>query len=165
MIIVCDLDGTIANNEHRLQYLETRPKDWESFYNAEHMKNDVPFPQAQLVFRKIMAVPSIHMVFLTGRPVRTQGVTAWWLYANYGWNVVYEDQASAFLGSPARPGLALMLMRSDTDRRTADVYKEQKVQALGSLRPDEAFLFIDDDERCYEMYSRYGVILRTPECW
>lgn len=30
--VIFDLDGTLANADHRLHHLESRPKDWDSFY-------------------------------------------------------------------------------------------------------------------------------------
>jgi hydroxymethylpyrimidine pyrophosphatase-like HAD family hydrolase len=29
--IVCDIDGTVANIEHRRQYVATKPKNWKAF--------------------------------------------------------------------------------------------------------------------------------------
>ena len=38
-IILCDIDGTVANNEHRQHYLKNQ-KDWKSFF--DEMVNDIP---------------------------------------------------------------------------------------------------------------------------
>ena len=38
-IVLCDIDGTIANNDHRQHYLEDK-KDWDGFF-AE-LINDAP---------------------------------------------------------------------------------------------------------------------------
>lgn len=34
MIIICDIDGTIADCTHRVHFIESEPKDWDSFYGA-----------------------------------------------------------------------------------------------------------------------------------
>ena len=31
-IIVCDLDGTLANCEHRVHHVQNKPKNWDAFY-------------------------------------------------------------------------------------------------------------------------------------
>lgn len=35
--IIVDLDGTLANCEHRRHFLETKPKDWKSFHGLVHL--------------------------------------------------------------------------------------------------------------------------------
>ena len=37
-IVICDIDGTIANNDHRQHYLEGK-KDWEGFFSELESMN------------------------------------------------------------------------------------------------------------------------------
>jgi hypothetical protein len=166
MIIVCDLDGTVANNDHRqIHVQEGMPrKDWDKFYDPALIKDDLPFQDAQAFFDRASRIDGIHIVFLTGRPERTRGVTAWWLYAHYRINIIPEDRAANFLLSPAI-GMAQLIMRGDNDWRNANLYKKGRVEQLSRIRPGEPFVFIDDDTRCYETYWRYGIVLRPPEAW
>jgi hypothetical protein len=166
MILVVDLDGTIANNDHRQVFVQegVPRKDWDKFYDPQLMKEDLPFRDAQSFFDRVSRVDGVHVVFLTGRPERTRGVTAWWLYAHYKINIIPQDRAAGFLLAPAA-GMAQLIMRGDSDWRNANLYKKGKVEQLAQLRPGEPFIFIDDDVRCYEDYWRYGIVLRPPEAW
>lgn len=35
MFIVFDLDGTLADCEHRIHHITKEPKDWRAFFEAE----------------------------------------------------------------------------------------------------------------------------------
>ena len=63
-IILCDIDGTVANNEHRQHYLKNK-KDWKSFF--DEMVNDIPIHD---VINKIIEEKNEgkQIVFITGRP-------------------------------------------------------------------------------------------------
>ena len=62
-IILCDIDGTIANNDHRQHFLEGK-KDWDGFF-SELINNEPIFPIINKVIEEYKAGKDI--VFLTGR--------------------------------------------------------------------------------------------------
>jgi hypothetical protein len=33
-VIICDLNGTLCNIDHRRHFVEEEPQDWKSFYEA-----------------------------------------------------------------------------------------------------------------------------------
>ena len=39
-IVLCDIDGTVANNDHRQHYLEGK-KDWDGFFSELINDTDV----------------------------------------------------------------------------------------------------------------------------
>jgi hypothetical protein len=41
-IILCDLDGTLADCSHRLPHIQKKPKDWRAFFSA--CASDAPIP-------------------------------------------------------------------------------------------------------------------------
>ena len=78
-IILCDIDGTIANNDHRQHFLEGK-KDWEGFFSE--LVNDLPI---QIIIDKVIQeqVNGKEIVFLTGRPERYRYSTTLWLKEHF----------------------------------------------------------------------------------
>lgn len=173
MIIVCDIDGTVADHFHRFQYVEgsepcdctkgaliagcgscngtgrrKKKKNWEAYFDKMGLDPVIP-EAARVVPRLVFARPS-KFYFLTGRPERYRNITEQWL----------RDKLSVQINPLVGPKLH---MRPDTDRRSSSLYKDDLASALSSLghRP----LFIDDDLRNKDMYEKYGVFLKAPECW
>lgn len=60
--IICDLDGTLFDIDHRLPYLEA--KDWDKFYEA--VKDDTPYIWCQELLHA-MTLIGHKLVFITGR--------------------------------------------------------------------------------------------------
>ena len=80
-IILCDIDGTVANNDHRQHFLEGK-KDWDGFFDA--LDKDKPI---SLIINKIIRENESgkNIIFLTGRPERYRKTTRDWLtkYFNF----------------------------------------------------------------------------------
>ncbi len=76
MDVICDIDGTIANMEHRRMFLEHKPKDWPQFFS--NMINDEPVaPMIELI--RTLWVAKHNIIFCTGRPAEYRDVTIQWL--------------------------------------------------------------------------------------
>lgn len=153
MILLVDIDGTIADNSHREGFLQGSKKDWDSFYNPELMAKDEPIAVAMEVVPRLITREGIHFLFLTGRPERTREVTVAWLAKHIG----------CVATPPSSVDGPHLLMRPDGDHRRADVYKEEWVTFLKKW--NKPLVFIDDDERNTEMYRKHGIYLKAPECW
>jgi FMN phosphatase YigB (HAD superfamily) len=51
MIVFCDIDGTLVDNEHRRALVESRDRDqqkWDLFYSDDELRRDIPYALAQL---------------------------------------------------------------------------------------------------------------------
>ena len=101
-IILCDIDGTVADNSHRQHFLEGK-KDWDGFFSE--LINDLPIHP---IIDKISQeqADGKEIVFLTGRPERYRYSTTLWLekYFNFEFK---------------------LLMRKDGDQRNKlDIKKE-----------------------------------------
>ena len=74
-IILCDIDGTVADNSHRQYFLEGK-KDWDGFFSE--LVNDLPI---QIIIDKVIQEQANgkEIVFLTGRPERYRYSTTLWL--------------------------------------------------------------------------------------
>lgn len=153
MILLVDIDGTLADNSHRQGFLQSTKKDWDSFYDPELMAKDAPIEVAMEVVPRLIAKPDLHFAFLTGRPERTRSVTMAWIARHIG----------CIATIPSSNEGPHLLMRPDGDHRRADVYKEEWILFL--KKRGKPIVFIDDDERNTEMYRKHGIFLKAPECW
>ena len=62
-IVICDIDGTIANNDHRQHFLEGK-KDWDGFFSE--LNKIYQFIQ----YKKLLIYRTNMSPFITGRPER-----------------------------------------------------------------------------------------------
>lgn len=117
---VVDLDGVLADVEHRLHHLQSRPKNWAAFFAG--IADDPVLPEGLAVARELAA--EHELVYLSGRPERTRADTEDWLRRH---------------GVP--PGR--VLLRRDGDRRPARVTKLGILRRLAADRP--VVVLVDDD--------------------
>jgi hypothetical protein len=141
MKIICDIDGTVADNTHREHHIAGVEKDYDKFYDHALIALDKPIEKALKVIPHILDVSETYeFVYLTGRPESTRQAT-------YDWLNKYDIYAPIY-------------MRANNDRSRAVEYKERFVRTYGSR-----MLFIDDDPRNEAMYWKYGIPLHAPDCW
>jgi phosphoglycolate phosphatase-like HAD superfamily hydrolase len=136
MLVVFDIDGTLADCRHRLHYVRTRPKNWAAFDAG--IPHDILIPSTAAVFHQM--VDAGHAVILaTGRNEATRLSTENWLANNRlrGYQKIY--------------------MRVDGDYRPDDVVKgEMLTQIIADYgqRPDMVF---DDRPRVVAMWRAAGI--------
>lgn len=84
MFIVFDLDGTLANCDHRAHYLQQKPKDWEAYFNA--CDKDKPYSEMLALMSNLQLMRDIngkelHRIEIwTGRREDQREKTKKWLY-------------------------------------------------------------------------------------
>jgi acid phosphatase class B len=121
-IILCDIDGTVANNDHRQHFLEGK-KDWDGFFSE--LSNDIPIYS---IIEKIKNHQSEgkDIIFLTGRPERHREETESWLkrYFNFKFQ---------------------LLMRKDNDLRNKVIAKEELLKE-NSIQSGSIHLVYENDE-------------------
>jgi len=115
-----DIDGVVADVRHRLFHIERRPKDWDGFFEAAI--DDPPHDEGLAIVDQLANDHEI--VFLTGRPHRTEPDTREWL---------------------ERHGLGdhRLVMRPEGDRRPAPIVKAELLAELGRGRV--VSVVVDDD--------------------
>ncbi|MGP3977724.1 phosphatase domain-containing protein [Streptomyces sp. 8N114] len=128
---VFDLDGTLADVRHRLLFLQQRPRDWDSFFQAAV---DDP-PLAKGIALAMETARQCELGYVTGRPERCRADTGEWLKAH---------------GLP----IGRLLMRAEGDRRPARITKLELLQQLARERP--VTLVVDDDEQVNAAYESAG---------
>ena len=138
MLVVFDIDGTLANIEHRLDYVRSKPKNWAAFDAG--IPNDKVNEPVAAVFHQM--VDAGHAVILaSGRNERSRAATEQWFVANglRGWQKLY--------------------MRKADDFRSDDIVKQeildQIVRDFGK-KPDMVF---DDRPRVVRMWREAGIFV------
>tara|TARA_B100000035_G_scaffold116247_1_gene98525 strand:+ start:894 stop:1322 length:429 start_codon:yes stop_codon:yes gene_type:complete len=121
-IILCDIDGTVANNDHRQHFLEGK-KDWEGFFSE--LTNDIPIFSIIEKVKKHQSEGK-DIIFLTGRPERYREETESWLkkYFNFKFR---------------------LLMRKDNDLRNKVIAKEELLKE-NSIQSACIHLIYENDE-------------------
>ena len=130
-IILCDIDGTIANNDHRQHFLQGK-KDWDGFFSE--LINDEPiFPIINKVIEEHDAGKDI--IFLTGRPERYRHSTTLWLKKYFKFEIN-------------------LVMRRNNDLRNKLIIKKELLMQNFNL--DEIELIIENDEELVSMWKDIG---------
>ena len=108
--VICDVDGTVADNNHR-QHLLGKSRNWEAFFNE--MENDQPIKNVLEMVKKKYE-NGFQIIFLTGRPEKYRSITKKWLEKyiyfefdledvktlfNSNWNIQSVEQMSYISGS------------------------------------------------------------------
>lgn len=132
-LFLIDVDGVLADNSSRLQYL--KDKDYDNFYDAAKVLEDIPLPQAELITDAVNSFGwrEKEVAIVTGRPERLRKTTQYWVDCNtkiYGLN--YK----------------LSKFRKDDDHRKSDIVKAEMVSQILDETKDidiEEVVIIDDD--------------------
>lgn len=137
--IICDLDGTLANCEHRVHHVRDKPKNWDMFY-AGIRKDEINVPVLFVLdaFSNREPVP-FEIIFCSGRPERCREDTEWWLQELCGFG--RNDYT--------------LLMRKDGDFREDYIVKQE---ILNEHIDKERVLFVlDDRQQVVDMWRRNGL--------
>lgn len=127
-LIICDIDGVLADCSHRLHYL--KEKNYDAFYGA-CMADDKAIKPG-IVLYDLLGFDDdnpVYHIILTGRSQSTGNLTRLWLVDNS----IYYDY---------------LLMRRDGDYRPSPVVKVELLQKFFRSHGgfDEIY-FIDDDPK------------------
>jgi phosphoglycolate phosphatase-like HAD superfamily hydrolase len=131
---VFDIDGTLANGEHRLHHIKKEPKDWDTYFSE--CPHDEPIPHMIMLARHLRAA-GVDVIYVTGRSDSVASQTAKWLSAH---------------GAPA----GRLVMRKAGDHQPDDTLK---VAMLQGLRTEgfEPIMAFDDRNRVVKAWRENGV--------
>jgi hypothetical protein len=153
-LLVLDIDGTLANLDHRLHLIATPPvrskldhgippstsERWDMFYKA--CKDDSVIEHALLGVRYLLP-HAREMLYCTGRPVTYRDTTLEWLIQK---------------GFPYGP----LLMRPADSHASSIAVKA----SLLSVHRGKRVLSIEDDADNIEMMHKLGfATMLSPHCW
>jgi HAD superfamily, subfamily IIIB (Acid phosphatase) len=134
MIVVSDIDGTIADVGHRRRYVATRPRNWAAWNAA--LADDTVHEDIKALMA-ILQEAGCMLVLCSGRGEETRAVTEQWLRDNgFTWQALY--------------------MRAAGDHRPDSVVK---VELLNRIRRDygEPNLWFDDRQSVVDAIRSQGV--------
>jgi len=134
--IIVDLDGTLADVEHRLHFLKGATKDWDGFFGA--CSDDRPiWPVINMVnFLSVGMGENGRVLIFSGRSNSVQEKTEAWLsrYVSFDYELV---------------------MRAKSDHRPDYLVKKDFTTEMG-LTPADILCIIDDRRSVVEMWRREG---------
>lgn len=138
--ILLDLDGTISNCSHRLHYIETSPKDWETFF-SKCFEDPIIGPVYEIV-KQFQS--NYRTVITTSRPEKVRELTDLWLREH---DIQYD----------------LLLMRKNKEFRKSPVVKSDMIDFIIE-QGYNPMIAIDDREDCVHMFIKRGIFtIHIPE--
>jgi len=167
-VVICDLDGTLADVNHRLHYIKNddgtlKPyaeRDWDSFNDA--CRYDAPNEDVMDILRSLMlaahwgrseAPPREREVyFLSGRNDVVRDTTVAWIQ-----KYVLPDESRLAINKKLR-------MRKADDRRPDTEVKLEMVRELG-LTPDDVLCVLDDRQCVVDMWRKNGFRCLQVDAW
>lgn len=126
--IVCDLDGTLCNIEHRRNWVDGsvhKKKRWGMFFKM--MVHDTPYPIV-LGIVELAKKSDITVIFCSGRPEDYRLQSKQWLEQHLSW----KDPT--------------LIMRKCGDYRKDDIVKQELYEEY--IKPFYDVTFILDDRPC-----------------
>lgn len=133
-IVVFDIDGTLANVDHRRQFVASRPKNWAA-WNAG-IPNDTVNEDIKWMLNSFLDADAT-IILCSGRGEETRAVTEQWLRDN----AIYS---------------AALFMRKAKDYRKDSIVK---VELLQQIREQwgEPFLWVDDRTQVVDAIRAEGI--------
>lgn len=136
--IIFDIDGTLANLDHRLHYVnDPKRKNWQEF--LARVKDDLPIEQTIFLNRVLASLSEFDIVLSSGRSENERADTEEWM-VKYG--VDYDK----------------MYMRPTGDTRADYIVKGEM---LAQMRADgrEPWLVFDDRQSVVDMWRSHGLFV------
>ena len=136
--IIVDIDGTIANVDHRIHLVRKPNKNWKLFF--EKMNDDKPIEQ---IINKIKELhdDGLKILIVTGRPETYQSITSAWLNKH----LPFEEFE--------------LIQRKKNDNRPS--YQVKKSILIELKKKYKIKFFLDDKEEDINMYLNEGCQLLT----
>ena len=110
MYYIFDLDGTLANIEHRLKFINGIRKNWDAFYEACDMDKPILNNINLLITLRSTLDSEDKIIILSGRSMKVYNKTVNWL----------RD-----FGITVTDGRVLLYMRLETDHRPDYEFKQE----------------------------------------
>lgn len=141
--VIFDLDGTLANIEHRVHHVRGGNRRWDLFH-AECV-NDTPIGPVVSFLQLIQEAQRWKIILVSGRSDIVRTETETWLRDNF----IYYNE---------------LIMRKDGDYTPDDKLKEQILDNLLASGHDILFT-VDDRQRVVDMWRRRGIVCLQAAAW
>lgn len=136
--VIFDLDGTLANLDHRLHFIKVRPKNWKAFHAC--VGRDKPIEPVIIVLKALRATSQFDMIILSGRNEETRESTERWLKKH---GIEYDE----------------FLMRRKGDFRDDVVVKKEFLDELVEKYGKKPLFAVDDRPRVVKMWKDNGIFV------
>lgn len=131
---ICDIDGTIANTEHRIHYITNGHKDWDKWHANAH--KDQPISEVIDILHMASAA-GIKIVLCTARDEKCRDDTLEWLHEH---DIPYNA----------------LFMRKLGDRRDDDIVKFELLEQMYEMGYNPV-LVLEDRDRVVKMWRAAGL--------
>jgi len=131
---ICDIDGTIADTEHRIHYITNGHKDWNNWF--AHAHKDEPI-SGVIQILDLASAAGIKILLCTARDEMCRPDTIEWL----------EEHKVPYDG---------LYMRKKGDRRDDDIVKFEMLEQIYELGYNPLLVF-DDRDRVVKMWRAAGL--------
>ena len=136
--IICDLDGTLLDCEHRRHFVECEKKDWANFLHPDHIKKD-KFNDWCKELILAMHKHDHTILFVTGRNENVRNVTIETLLKEW-----HQENI-------------ILHMRKDEDFRSDSVIKKEIYDEF--IEPFYDVIFsVDDRKSVVQMWRDIGLV-------
>ncbi len=136
--VIFDLDGTLANINHRLHLIKIKPKNWPAFHAC--IDRDKPIEPVRAVFDALRATNKYDIIILSGRNEEARDKTERWL-KKHGFE--YDE----------------LIMRREKDYRDDAIIKEEFLFKLIEKYGKKPLFVVDDRVRVVRMWKKNGVFV------
>lgn len=135
--VLFDLDGTLADNEHRSHFVRIKPRNWRAFFLAQD-KDSLIEPIGHIV-RETYKHGLHKVIIFTARPDDYKEMTEAWLKKH---NIPYHA----------------IYMREGKDNRDDEIIKKEMLDKVkqDGYKPIAVF---DDRPKVVRMYRREGLLV------
>lgn len=135
--VIFDIDGTLANCEHRVRFVQSIPKNWPAF--NKRMNKDTPYHDI-IWLLKIMHANNVIILIASGRGEEDRKITTNWLDVEAGLAGLYTK----------------LYMRPLKDNRADNIIKKE---ILDQMRLDgyNPTMAIDDRSNVVKMWRDNGL--------
>ena len=152
-IIICDLDGTLCNCEHRVHHVRQSPKNWDAFYAG--VKDDTVNEAVLRVLENFLDSDhwDYELIFSSGRPERCRADTELWL-----WEHGFENRGDRSFGPSLRSEDGYpytLIMRKVGDYRPDYVVKQRMLDKY--IDKERVLFAMDDRNQVVDMWRRNGI--------
>ena len=131
---IFDIDGTLANTDHRNHYLHQKPKDWKS-WSAE-APLDTPYWEIVDLVNAAHCI-GIKVIVATGRMEKHREQTTKWLEDH---KIFYDH----------------LYMRDDADFRDDNILKKEYLDDIRNKGYNPVMVF-EDRDRVVDMWRANGI--------
>lgn len=143
-VVLCDIDGTISDCEHRRHHVQKEPKDWKGFFSA---MGDDTLRQSTFTLLKQAAAEGKTIIFLSARPENYRAVTESWLL-KYDMSPIHSQRGTSV-------EYLTLLMRQENDTRADTIVKQQILDKF--FDKEQIAHVIDDRPSVLRMWQSNGL--------